>query len=49
MYNEITGEMSKLQITILIFDMICITLFSYFYIRAWIYIIKSWFNKSGLI
>jgi hypothetical protein len=49
MYNEITGEMSNLQWGFVIMDMICITLFTYFYIRLCILIVKSWFNKSGVI
>lgn len=49
MNDYMINELTNIQWGFVILDMICITLFTYFYIRLCILIVKSWFNKSGLI
>ena len=34
-------DLTPLQIGIVIFDLICITMFFYYYVRAWIHIVKD--------
>ena len=49
MNDYMINELTNIEWGFIILDMICVTLFAYFYIRAVILIVKSWFNKSEMI